>query len=416
MKLLFVHQNYPGQWKHLAPFLASDPNNTVLALAMHKRKIYSPGVNVIRYAVKRSSTKAIHPFAIDFESQMIRAEACGAAAARLKAEGFTPDVICCHGGWGESLLLKEVWPKAKLIGYHEYHYRGEEKPFETEFAPPNQQPDWYRNGRLYCKNAGLLLDYERCDWGLTPTQFQWSTLPEAVQARTSVIHDGVDTTLCCPNPNAVLHLKQANLCLRASDRPITYVNRSLEPTRGFHRIMRCLPAIQKEHPERPIVIVGHERSGYGAKDPSGKSYKQILLEEIGAQLNHERLHFVGALSYSDLIHLFQISAVHLYYTVPFVLSWSLLEAMACGALVVGSNTTPVREVIQSERNGLLVDYFNDEHLVTAVSRALNQAESMQPLRTQARQTITTHYALEQSLKRQRELVQAVAHGQIPVLP
>lgn len=172
----------------------------------------------------------------------------------------------------------------------------------------------------------------------------------------------------------------------------------------------------KGTPQRPIVIVGHERSGYGANDPSGKSYKQILLEEVGAQLNHERLHFVGALSYSDLIHLFQISAVHLYYTVPFVLSWSLLEAMACGALVIGSNTKPVREVIQSERNGLLVDYFNDEHLVTAVSRALKQAESLQPLRSQARQTITTHYALEQSLKLQRELVQAVAHGQIPVLP
>lgn len=394
--------------------MARDPNNTVLAMAMHQRKIDSPGVRIVRYGVRRSSTKLIHPFAIDFESQVIRAEACGAAAAELKNQGFSPDVICCHGGWGESLLLKDVWPKAKLIGYHEYHYQGEDKPFETEFAPPNRQPDWYRNGRLYCKNAGLFLDYERCDWGLTPTRFQWSTLPERVRKRTSIIHDGVNTTLCHPNPDAVLKLEHANLCLRAEDRPITYVNRSLEPTRGFHRVMRCLPEIQRKHPDRPIVIVGRERSGYGAKAPNGLSYKQIMLEEVGQQLNQKCLHFVGALSYSDLIRLFQISAVHIYYTAPFVLSWSLLEAMACGALVIGSKTKPVQEVIQSGKNGLLVDYFDDQGMIHAIDNAIKQDLSNQNLRRNARETIIKHYNLNECLRRQRELVATVADGKIPV--
>lgn len=404
VNILFIHQNFPGQWKHLAPTVAADQRHRVVALAMHERPIEAPGVEIRRYGTSRGSTAGIHPWCVDFESQMIRGEACAEQAVQLRDEGFVPDLICAHPGWGEALFLKDVWPQTRILGYHEFHYHQEATVFDLEFAQP---PSWRNAARLRAKNASFLLGYEDIDWGVTPTRFQWKTLPARVQERTSVIHDGIDIDKVRPNPAAQLLLQNKNLTVDMSSKVITFISRNLEPTRGFHRFMRALPLIQARQPEAQIFIVGREGSGYGAAHPSGKSYKDVLLEELEGQLDLSHIHFVGPLPYGQLIRLIQLSQAHVYFTVPFVLSWSLMEAMACGALVVASRTEPLEEVIQHGHNGLLIDYFKPEELATCLDEVLSHPERFETLRQNARSTIEADYSLRQALTRQLALMQAL---------
>ena len=409
MNILFIHQNFPGQWKHLAPTVAKDKRHRVVALAMHDRPIEAEGVEVRRYNVQRGSTAGIHPWSVDFESQMIRGEACAEQAMLLRNEGFMPELICAHPGWGEALFLKDIWPQTRILGYHEFHYHKDATTFDQEFAPP---PRWQDSARLRAKNASFLLGYEDIDWGVTPTRFQWSTLPGRVQERTSVIHDGIDIEAVKPDANAQLLFQQINLTVNRDSKVITFISRNLEPTRGFHRFMRAIPLIQARQPEAQIFIVGRDGSGYGAAHPSGKSYKQVMLEELQGQLDLSHVHFVGPLHYPQLIKLIQLSQAHVYYTVPFVLSWSLMEAMACGALVIGSRTEPLEEVIQHGENGLLVDYFKPQELADTIDAVLSDPDQFVALRRNARSTIESHYALRQSLSRQVALMQALVSGVI----
>lgn len=376
----------------------------MVALAMHERAIDAPGVEIRRYSAKRSSSQGIHPWSVDFESQMIRGESCAEQAIKLREEGFIPELICAHPGWGEALFLKDVWPETRVLGYHEFHYHQGNSDFDREFIP-NQA--WQDAARLRAKNASFLLGYEDIDWGVTPTRFQWSTLPKRVQEHTSVIHDGIDIEHVKPKPEAQLLLQDKNLTVNRSSKVITFISRNLEPTRGFHRFMRALPLVQKHHPDAQIFIVGRDGTGYGSPHPSGKSYKQAMLNELENQLDLEHIHFVGALPHGQLIQLIQLSQAHVYFTMPFVLSWSLMEAMACGALVVGSRTPPLEEVIQHGRNGLLVDYFNTWELATCLDEVLRNPSKHESLRLNARRTIEQHYGLRKTLSRQMALMQAL---------
>lgn len=371
---------------------------------MHERAIDAPGVEIRRYSAKRSSSQGIHPWSVDFESQMIRGESCAEQAIKLREEGFIPELICAHPGWGEALFLKDVWPETRVLGYHEFHYHQGNSDFDREFIP-NQA--WQDAARLRAKNASFLLGYEDIDWGVTPTRFQWSTLPKRVQEHTSVIHDGIDIEHVKPKPEAQLLLQDKNLTVNRSSKVITFISRNLEPTRGFHRFMRALPLVQKHHPDAQIFIVGRDGTGYGSPHPSGKSYKQAMLNELENQLDLEHIHFVGALPHGQLIQLIQLSQAHVYFTMPFVLSWSLMEAMACGALVVGSRTPPLEEVIQHGRNGLLVDYFNTGELATCLDEVLRNPSKHESLRLNARRTIEQHYGLRKTLSRQMALMQAL---------
>ena len=234
------------------------------------------------------------------------------------------------------------------------------------------------------------------------------TLPERIRKQTTIVHDGVDTRSLVPKPDIKLELQSQQITLDRRSEVITFCSRHLEPTRGFHRFMRALPEIQQNHPQAQVFFVGREGNGYGGPHPSGKSYKELMLAELEGQLDLSRLHFVGPLPYKKLIGLLQLSSVHVYFTVPFVLSWSMLEAMSCGALVVGSNTDPVAEVIESGHNGLLVDYFKPHDLAEAIKEVLNHPDRCEQMRQAARQTIVERYDLSYCLRKQSALINALA--------
>lgn len=303
------------------------------------------------------------------------------------------------------LFLKDVWPQAKLLGYFEFYYhpQGADCGFDPEFSSVSLQDAM----RIRAKNASQLLALEQADLGLSPTQWQWSTFPSVYQDKISVIHDGIDTVRVKPDAAVKMQFARNNLTLlTVRDEVITFVSRNLEPCRGYHRFVRSLPEIMARRPRAHVVIVGGDEVSYSAPPAGGQTYRQQFLEEVKNRIDVSRIHFLGKIPYSDFIRVLQLSSVHVYLTYPFVLSWSMLEAMAAQALVVGSATAPVTEVVRHGENGLLVDFFSSEELVNAVCEVLEHPDQMLEIRQQARRTIVERFDLQRiCLPRQIKLIE-----------
>ena len=394
MNILFIHQNFPGQFKHLAPALVSLGHDvTALVLTKTDARQWN-GVKLIHYSLDRGNAKEAHPWTVDFESKVIRGEACLRAALALKKQGYTPEVIVAHPGWGESLFLKEVWPEAKLKLYCEffYHARGADVGFDPEY-PSSDPAD---AGRVILKNANMLLQFQQADAGISPTHWQASTFPPHIQEKITVIHDGIDTEVLRPNPSVRFKLDNGQ-ALSRDDEVITFVNRALEPYRGFHVFMRSLPKLLAAKPHAQVLIVGKEGVSYGAQPPSGKSWKTQFCDEVMPQLTaqqRDRIHFLGNIEYARFISLIQVSRVHVYLTYPFVLSWSLLEAMSVGCSIVASDTQPLHEAIKHEETGKLVDFFDPAALADSVIGLLEDNVERERLGIAAREFAISNYDLK----------------------
>lgn len=412
MRILFIHQNFPGQFKALAPALARDPANEVVAFTMQKNPAPAwQGVRLVGYQPARGSTPNVHPWVTDFETKTIRAEAVFRAALALREEGFTPDVIIAHHGWGESLFLKDVWPKAKLGIYCEFHYHptGADSGFDPEF--PETDPGAVC--RLRLKNMNNLMHFEIADAGLSPTHWQASTFPEPFRNQISVVHEGIDTRRLVPNPAVALTLN-GNLNLTRDDEVITFVNRNLEPYRGYHIFMRALPELLRRRPNARVLICGGDDVSYGARPAGGKKWKDIFFDEVRGEIapaDLQRVHFLGNLPYEYFVPLLQLSTVHVYLTYPFVLSWSLLEAMSIGCAIVASDTKPLHEAIRHGDTGVLVDFFNPAALVEQVCDLLDAPEERARLGANAREFARAHYDLNDvCLPQQLAWVQRLAQA------
>lgn len=410
MNILFIHHNFPGQFKFLAPALAADSQYTVVAMTMQKvNTSYWQGVRLIGYANKRGSTEEMHPWVKDFETKVIRGEACMRAARALKEEGFVPDIIIAHPGWGESLFLKDVWPKARLGIYCEffYHATGADVGFDPEFPVNNLD----EGSRLRLRNLNYLLHFEVADAGIAPTHWQASTFPESFKSNISVIHDGIDTQVLVPNPNASITLN-SSMTLSNQDEIITFVNRNLEPYRGYHIFMRALPELLKRRPQARVLIVGGDGVSYGEKPKGDVSWKEIFAREVRPKISDvdwARVHFLGNLPYKHFIPVLQISTVHVYLTYPFVLSWSLIEAMSIGCAIVASDTMPIREVIKDDDTGRRVDFFDVAGVTNAVCDLLDDSIARRRLGNNARGFAIANYDLKTvCLPQQLEWVQKLS--------
>ena len=389
MKILFVHQNFPGQFLHLAPELKRR-GHAVRALTDSTNTRPSP-VEVLRY---RHTPQPVDPAATrlgrNYTTMSDRGVTVARAALQMRAQGYVPDVIFGHSGWGETLFLKEVWPEAKLIVYAEFYNkgRGADVGFDPEFNPPHFDQVLIAQGRA--AHLGQALDH--ADAGLSPTLWQASTYPPSLRDRIRVIFDGVNSAVLRPDPAAQIALPDGRT-LRAGDEVLTFVNRNLEPYRGYHTFMRALPEVLAARPGAQVVIVGGNEVSYGAAPKQG-SWKEHFLAEVRDRLDLSRVHFVGKLPYPQFVALMQVSRAHAYLTYPFVLSWSMLEAMAAGAHVVASATAPVMEVIEDGVNGTLVDFFDVPGWSRALTEALAEPERFAPRRLAARQTVLDRYDLQ----------------------
>lgn len=360
MNVLFIHQNFPGQFGHFAAHLAQQKRNKVVALTIHQQPAPA-NVTVRTYKLLRDAAPETHPLLISQESHVLRAEACAAAALQLKHEGFVPDVIVAHPGWGEALFMKDVFPQAKLLIYCEYYYalEGQDVGFDPEMPAFN----FAQRCALRLKNSTNLLSMEIADAAISPTEWQKSTYPKWAQEKITVIHDGIDFEQFKFNPDARITLAEnehhPQFTLKPGDEVISYVARNLEPVRGFHIFMRTLPKVLKDRPNAHAIIVGGNGASYGTLAPGGLGWKEHMMKEVGAELDMRRVHFVGQVPYQSYLDLLSVSKVHTYWTTPFVLSWSFLEAAISGVPVLASDTAPVREF--AEKLGVRTIDFFDVH-------------------------------------------------------
>lgn len=402
MQILFIHQSFPGQFKFVAPALARRGHAVTALFLSNKPAGTWQGVRMVPYQVARSTSRSIHPWVRDFESKVIRAEACFRAALALKAQGYEPDVVMAHPGWGESLFIKDVWPQARLAIYCEFFYRHEGA--DVGFDPEFQQTGPGGVCRLRLKNLNNFMHFETADAAISPTHWQASTFPSPFRDQIRVVHDGIDTGHLCPNPDARLNLKTQQgetLVLSRQDEILTFVNRNLEPQRGYHIFMRALPDLLRQRPGLKVLIVGGNGVGYGAApDPEKygeRGWKDIFIDEIKPKMTPEswrRVHFLGNIAYPQFVSLLQLSRVHVYLTYPFVLSWSLLEAMSVGCAIVASDTAPVKEVIRHGETGSLVPFFDVEGLVQEVCGLLSDPQRAQRYGAAARAFVQAHCDLQ----------------------
>lgn len=389
MKILFVHQNFPGQFLYLAPALQAR-GHEVRALTDAGNNRSSP-VETIRY---RHEAPKVDPAATrlgrNYTQMSDRGVTVARAARALRDRGYVPDVIFGHSGWGETLFLKEVWPEAKLIVYAEFYYRGQgaDVGFDPEFSPASFDQVMIAQARA----AHLCQALVHADAGLSPTLWQASTYPAALRGRIEVIFDGVNTATLHPDPSAQVTLPDGRV-LRAGDEVLTFVNRNLEPYRGYHVFMRALPEVMAARPEAQVVIVGGDGVSYGAAPKGGSGWKDLFLDEVRDRIDLNRVHFLGKVPYPQFVALMQVSRAHAYLTYPFVLSWSMLEAMAAGAHVVASSAAPVAEVIEDGVNGTLVDFFDVPGWSRALTAALSEPDRFAPRRLAARRTVLERYDL-----------------------
>nr|NJM02838.1 glycosyltransferase [Desulfobacula sp.] len=397
MKILIIHQNFPGQFRHIARDWAAVPGWQVVGIGQESAPGI-PGMRVVRYRLRRPPSTKQHPYLRQMEHAVLRGQAVARILIGLRGKGFIPDVILAHPGWGDTLYARDVFPHSRIIHFCEWYYGTDsaDMGFDPEF--PSNFDD---HARVRTWNALHLLNLETCDQGVSPTIWQRNRHPETYREKIALIHEGINTEYLGPDPKAEFTAKNG-ITLRAGDPVITYVARNLEPYRGFHSFMRALEIIQQKHKQCHSLIVGGDEVSYGRAPSNAANWREKMLEEV--KLDPDRTHFLGRVPYDVFSRVLQVSAAHIYLTYPFVLSWSILEAMASGCLVIGSRTPPVEEVLSSGQNGILADFFDTQAIAEQVIEALESPDRFSGMRSQAVSDIAEKYSRRAGLKQYRNLI------------
>jgi glycosyltransferase involved in cell wall biosynthesis len=411
MIVVFVHQNFPAQYLHVVRRLAQGHDHQVYFITQTNYNEI-PGVRKLVYKPDLPGLSSVHPYAATFDAAVRTGVAVAELCRSLRDRGVIPDLVVGHCGWGETLFVKDVFPDVPLLSYFEffYHAQGADVGFDPEFAASN--PD--DGPRLQVRNAVNRLAFAATDWGHTATSWQRSLFPVAMQTRISSLHEGVDTDRVRPDPAAWIKLAREDLVLTRKDEVITYVSRNLEPYRGFHIFMRALPQILRRRPNAHVLIVGGDDLSYSDSPPFGGTFRQMLLCEVGDQLDMARVHFLGQVSYETYVNVLQVSSVHIYLTYPFVLSWSFIEAMSAGCVIVGSATPPVLEVLRDRENGLAVDFFSTEAICDRVEEVLDHPGRLEEIGAAARATAIRDFDINTvTLPRWDRLLSSLADRKLP---
>ena len=408
MRILVLHKGFPGQFKHLIPQLKSRGDEIWTISTSRPNTQISSNIQYISYVPKQVNGSDTFPLASELETKIIRGEAVASIANKLSKRGFQPDLIVGHPGWGEMLFLGDIWPNIPQLHYIEFFHGvpGTDNDISDIYAKPQ---DWAQKARARIKNAHLLSSLEQMSAGVSPTNFQQNLLPNWAKQKTSVIHDGINTEWLSPNQKTILIMPNGHI-LKYGNPIITFVNRTFEPYRGIHIFLEALAKLQSINPKVHTILVGEDTPtvSYGANREDGRGWLTSLKKELGDKLDWERIHPLGRIKHSTLRDVYRISAAHVYLSYPFVLSWSLLEAMSCGAIVVGSKTAPVEEIIQHKVNGLLVPFQDSDALTITLLDILNRPEKYIELRKKARNLIQKKYDLKSCLGMQLKLIDKLA--------
>ncbi|MEM7523883.1 MAG: glycosyltransferase [Pseudomonadota bacterium] len=379
MKILFVHDNYPAQFGALGGWLARRGWEVRFATSWAGGDEKDP--RFLRYKTHREPTEGVHPYAANFEKAVINGQSAARAFITARDAGFSPDVIMAHSGWGSGMFARNIWPTASFVPYFEWWYR---TPPPDDVSLGTYKPDLHAHLRQTTRNTPFLLDYTGAALRLCPTEFQASQFPEELRQGLTVLHDGLDLEFHAPATAPVE--MAAGVDVGAMNEIVTFFTRGMEPHRGFPQFMRALAAVQARRPDLHAIIGGEDRVAYGSKLPEGESWKARMLAELDGQLDLERVHWVGLQPRGEFVKVLQASHAHVYLTADFVLSWSMLDAMAIGCPMVASDCAPVREFMDDE-TGLLVGLDDEEALANAIDAALSDRDGMRARGLAARERV-----------------------------
>ena len=412
MRILITHTNFPAQFRHIAEYLGRSKKNQIIFATSNPRPEWViPGVKKAIFTPAKKEGE-FHPLARVHNEALRNSLAIVRLCEKLKRDGFIPDVILGHSGWGQTLFLRDIFPDAPFVGYFEWYYRSD----SAEITFDGQSRTVMQRATLRTRNTPILHDLVSCRVGVTPTAWQRAQFPPEFQPKLLPIHDGVNTRYFAPVEGGRLpieNLDLPNTDLTGAKELVTYCARGLEPYRGFPNFYQSLPAVLDARPDCHVLIVGEDRVCYGPKLPNDESYKENACRLV--EVDESRVHFTGPLPYGQYRQVLQASSAHIYLTWPFVLSWSMLEAMSCGCLIVGSDTEPVREVIRHGENGLLTDFHSPEKIAETTINALKNQAEYAAIRDKARQTILDTYCLSRCLPAHLNLLAKVA-GVVPAPP
>ena len=398
MKLLLVHQNFPGQFRDIGPALC-DRGHELKAIGSSQRPT-DPRIEVLRYEHKLGDRSGIHPHSLEIDDWIHRSERVADLAMGLKKRGWAPDVMLAHPGWGEALLLRQVFPSTPLVIWPELWLRPEHLGLEAAQITVSQMQylrikDWLIDGAMADASLAVL-----------PTRYQASTFPERWQNKIAVVHEGV--------PESMLQLPRLrqltiaeNVTLEPDIPVVTFISRNLEPMRGFHTLMRALPTLLANHPTVHVVIVGGDEVSYSSAPDDGRSWREHLQKELGERIDYKRVHLFGRMPHEQLQKLYRRSDLHIYLSRAFVLSWSLLELMACGTPVLAEANQMMKELIKPGINGALWR-GQPEGLAKAILTLLETPDQLRAWGEQARQELHPTYLQDHCISQLEELLKAQA--------
>jgi glycosyltransferase involved in cell wall biosynthesis len=405
MHVLFVHQNFPAQFGHIAGYLVRHKGYRCSFLSEKPAGMVA-GIECIQYRIQGGATEKTHYCSRTFENATWHSHAAYEALAARP--DIRPDLIVAHSGFLSSVFFRELYD-CPIVNYFEYYYltRGADMDFRPDFPYPA-----INRLRARARNANLLLDLDNCDAGYSPTRWQRGLFPAHHRHKIRVIFDGIDTNVWRPAANRPAHdqpRRVGNWAIPAGTRVVTYVSRGMESIRGFDIFMKIAKLLCERRRDVVFFVVGEDRVCYGgdAEFTGSTSFKQWVLARDSYDLS--RFVFTGLVPTQTLVELFALSDLHIYLTVPFVLSWSLMDALACGTTVVASNTPPVREMVQHEQNGLLADFFDVEAFADLACKVLDDPAVYRPLAQAGVRMIRERYSLDVCLPRMLDLYEEACH-------
>lgn len=402
MKILLVHQSFPGQFERFIRHNANNYDIYGIGMANYQEKKYIK--EYWRYSVDRGTTTQAHPASHEVETKVIRAEACYKLLKTKKDNGFQPDVVIAHPGWGESIYIKQLWPSTILITYQEFFYSlyGSDLDYDTEY----RAVDDLVLMRLELKNSMILHSLNISDACICPTYWQQSRFPKQYLDKINVIHEGIDFSKLdkaieskLPNPNLTKWLN--------SSKYITYMARTLEPYRGYHKFLQATEKLLTIDKDLHICIIGNDKGpGYGSNPPDSYStWKEYFLQTYPIS-QHERIHYLGPVDYNTFVHVIKNSLCHIYISFPFVLSWSVLETMYLGVPIVANNIPMTQEFIKHNNTGLLYDYFDTDDLCHKVQSIVDDHSLSQSIADNSKNYIL-QYSSSQQIHKYNQLIKSL---------
>ena len=410
MHIMYVHQNFPAQFGHIAGHLVKNKGWKCTFVSETPAGVVD-GIQKVQYKLFGGATKSNHFCSRTFENTVWH---CDGVYKALKARpDIKPDLIVGHSGFGSTLFLRELYPDVPIINFFEYYYRAHDVNSDMDFRKDlGWATEEVKYLRSMCRNAMILLDMQTCDAAYVPTKFQKSRFPVEYLDKLQVMFDGVDRGIyhgyneslrrAAADRGGVRRI--AGLEIPYNTRVVTYVSRGFESMRGFDIFMKSAKLIYQQYPDVVILVIGTDRIAYGGDEQylgGKKSFKEFVLGQDDYDLT--KIQFIGRVSPVELGRVLASTDLHIYLTVPFVLSWSMMDAMSCGAVVLGSDTAPVKEMIRDGENGLLADFFNPAAFAEKAVKVLQDPAAFRHLGKAAEEMVMRDYSLEALLPRMLKL-------------